>query len=846
MSDDRTLPQARRFERFWDALVSGRTVRPKDELDLDPDVVAAARRLQALNRPAPVDPTLEARIWEDLMQSHALGATIPLRPTRLPHGNGRTHVRHPAIQPRPAHRPRPLAAGLSWMATLTLLAVVLAMIFFVFHNGQPAVTPAVQESPTAEPTPIPAPDPHAWSMFGGNAARTRIAADAGPRDEPTVRWTYPTSGTENVFSSIDRGASADGVLYAAGDTGFVIAIDVATGQERWRVQGYGGTVVVDGDGLIVHGNVPSAPNDQPTNLARLDRADGSLVWLASDIPLQPSWNPAVSEGIGYVPSGTDFVAFDPATGDVLWRVPLKAAASRGAAVASGLIVFGDEQGTVYGLSTAGGDTIWTYQIDAMTIGHPAIAAGTAYVNGLGGTEDAFYAIDTATGALKWRYVAPDGAGFRGPAVDGETVYVTTFGPTLYALDAATGALKWTFDTGAANVNSPAVAGDALYLSSDAGVGYALDTTTGTELWRLPLDSAANSGSIVADGVYYLSTDAGTIYAIGDAGSTTETGATPVATATPAPTATPMPAAAGTAPQVELVWSTNLTTTEQLIHPLIIRRSPDGHLWVPDLSNRFYIFDLDGNLEEIWGEPGSGPGQFAFQSPDYEIANLAFAADGSFYVIDPFNYRIQHFDRDRVYLGEWGSRGTGDGQFLILGGITVEADGTILVTDYGRADIQRFDPNGVFLSKFDGTGTPDGKLDGPIVPAVDAGGRIYVVETDANRVRIFDHDGKQLDVLGAGGPDFGGLHYPLDVAIDENGYAYVVDSYNHRIVVFDPDGRYVFAWGEYGSGDGQFNTPGGIAVNRGGTVYVDDWHGNRIVKFKITGPFPAPTAATPVS
>ena len=314
--------------------------------------------------------------------------------------------------------------------------------------------------------------------------------------------------------------------------------------------------------------------------------------------------------------------------------------------------------------------------------------------------------------------------------------------------------------------------------------------------------------------------------------------------TPQPTATGGATPEATGNSVEFLWSANGSAADRLDNPLFVRLSPDGKLWVCDISNRFFIFDLDGNLQEVWGAPGSGPGQFRFQDPSFETCSITFAPDGSFYVVDSLNHRVQRFDRDHTFLGEWGRHGSGDGQFLLPYALAIARDGNVLVTDILRGDIQRFDPNGTFLGAFDGSTGPDGTLTGPGSIAIDAAGRVYVGESDANRVRVFDLDGTQIGVLGEGGPDFGGFNGPVDIAIDEQGYAHVADAFNNRILVFNPNGHFEFEWGEFGSGDGQFNNPGSIALNRGGTAYVVDWRGDRIEKFKITGPFPPPATPTP--
>jgi len=347
-------------------------------------------------------------------------------------------------------------------------------------------------------------------MWGGNPARTRVRAGAGPQGRPALRWTSPTGGAGPLVAD-DRGALADGVLYLPTDTGLV-ALDAATGRERWRATGYGDAVVVDGDGLIVHGDIASgAPS-----LARLRRADGRVVWTAEAGRQQPMWDPVVADGVGYTPSGSDFIAFDPASGRVLWRVPLSARASRGASIANGLAVLGDTKGTVYGIATEWGTVVWTARLDAVTIGHPALANGTAYLPVSGGAQPAFVALDAATGSTKWRFVAPTASAFRPPAVDGTTVYLPCDDGTMYALDATTGGIAWQVRTGPVGVNPPALVGDTLYFATKAGIVYALDPATGAERWRLALVGASSDAALVGDRVYYLSTADGRLDAVGDA------------------------------------------------------------------------------------------------------------------------------------------------------------------------------------------------------------------------------------------------------------------------------------------------------------------------------------------
>ena len=42
-----------------------------------------------------------------------------------------------------------------------------------------------------------------------------------------------------------------------------------------------------------------------------------------------------------------------------------------------------------------------------------------------------------------------------------------------------------------------------------------------------------------------------------------------------------------------------------------------------------------------------------------------ASDGTLWVSDFYNHRVQHFDADGNYLGQFGSYGTGNGQFVVV-------------------------------------------------------------------------------------------------------------------------------------------------------------------------------------
>jgi DNA-binding beta-propeller fold protein YncE len=58
-----------------------------------------------------------------------------------------------------------------------------------------------------------------------------------------------------------------------------------------------------------------------------------------------------------------------------------------------------------------------------------------------------------------------------------------------------------------------------------------------------------------------------------------------------------------------------------------------------------------------------------------------------------------------------------------------------VADYGNR-IQKFTSDGVYLTQWGTQGTGDGQFNNPAGVAVDASGNVYVADTDNNRIQVF--------------------------------------------------------------------------------------------------------------
>lgn len=89
------------------------------------------------------------------------------------------------------------------------------------------------------------------------------------------------------------------------------------------------------------------------------------------------------------------------------------------------------------------------------------------------------------------------------------------------------------------------------------------------------------------------------------------------------------------------------------HPTEMMPGPNGDLYVTDgyRNTRVHRFNKDGELIQSWGQPGkTAPGEF------HLVHSLAIAPDGTLYVCDRANQRVQIFSPEGQFKGMWTNMG----------------------------------------------------------------------------------------------------------------------------------------------------------------------------------------------
>ena len=281
---------------------------------------------------------------------------------------------------------------------------------------------------------------------------------------------------------------------------------------------------------------------------------------------------------------------------------------------------------------------------------------------------------------------------------------------------------------------------------------------------------------------------------------------------------------------------------QFNFPRAVAVDDKGQIYVVDSgNNRIQVFNPDGTFLRQWGSTckldtkegcvGDGEGQFN------EPWGIAVGKDGSVYVSDTWNHRIQKFTNDGQFVKAWGVFGSTGGELgqenLFYGprSLAIGRDGNVYAMDTGNKRVQDFSPNGDFISQWGGGGVVDGRLDEPVGLGQDADGNWYVADT-WNQAHPEVRRGGPICGAMAGGR----LGRPVSdeeaaLAVDpERKIVYALDPENYRVLAFNTDGTFTATWGLYGNDAQSFTLPTGIAVGPGGKVYVADGDAHRIMVF----------------
>lgn len=276
---------------------------------------------------------------------------------------------------------------------------------------------------------------------------------------------------------------------------------------------------------------------------------------------------------------------------------------------------------------------------------------------------------------------------------------------------------------------------------------------------------------------------------------------------------------------------------QFMSPRGLAVAEDDTVYVADSGNhRVQHLSADGEVISVWGSyanqgEGDAPGG-TFNEP----WGVAVAPDGSVYVADTWNHRVQHFTANGEFIGMFGYNGQGETYEAFWGprDVAVDSQGRVFVTDTGNKRVVVFDKAGTALFDFGGAGLNLGQMDEPVGVDVDQEGRVYITDTWNGRIQVFEETEdfgfqpvSELPIDGWFGTSLENKPY---LSVDSGGNVCTTDPEGYRVLCFGPDGEYEIGWGDYGVSIAQFGLPIGVAFDLQGRLWVSDSPGGRLLRF----------------
>lgn len=274
-----------------------------------------------------------------------------------------------------------------------------------------------------------------------------------------LRWRFKTGNLIDSAATID---DTSNVYVPSGDE-YLYRLRTGPGLSRarrmvWRfharqppgsaqlVDWWEGNVELGPDGTLYAGNTGST--------AYAINRDGTLKWMHA-FGNSP-WTAAAraADGTSYWGSLDLFVHALDRNGNELWKTPTIGFVISSPALSKdgSTLYIGSFDSNLYALDTATGAVKWTFDTDEHIYSSPALDEapdGTLRAIVFGSTDGSVYAVNP-DGTLKWRYETGDVIR-SSPAIGrapggGEVVYVGNGAGTVFALDAATGRRRWSYDT----------------------------------------------------------------------------------------------------------------------------------------------------------------------------------------------------------------------------------------------------------------------------------------------------------------------------------------------------------------------------------------------------------------
>lgn len=384
------------------------------------------------------------------------------------------------------------------------------------HTDQSSTESEAEPTQSDESLALPPPPNVAWRTYHGNTSLDGVADIAFP-DALERAWMFDAGA-----AIPNPPVSADGRIFFSNLKGTIFALDM-TGKEVWSKSfklPVGNdrpprTVYFDAPLLLIDSTLVAGSSAGA--LYALDAATGDERWKCeTDVPILGSPTYADVEVDGkmqrrvYVIDEAEgaLQCIDFQSGELLWKGPPVQRCDGSPAVNGAVAVYGSCAAAIHVFSAIDGKLLRETPLDddSQVAGGVVLLGDSVYS---GSRSGMFVHMNVQTGDMVWTNKDCEGESYSTPAIDATTIVYGANDGALYALDRASGTLKWKQDLDD-TPNSPIIARDKVIVTA-AGDLYLLRLADGEKLWSYSVSDFVVSPS-VAGALILVGSDDGSLTA----------------------------------------------------------------------------------------------------------------------------------------------------------------------------------------------------------------------------------------------------------------------------------------------------------------------------------------------
>jgi outer membrane protein assembly factor BamB len=372
-----------------------------------------------------------------------------------------------------------------------------------------------------------------WSQSGGNT--TNVMQHLAVNDSMSPVWSVKIGKTTGSYQRlVGEPIIQDGVVYTIDSRAEVAAFNANNGAKKWATRLRHETELskVEYGGALTFGDGKIYATTGTGFIAAIDAATGSEVWRYSiGIPMRSK--PTYADGRVFALSDDNLlVALDAKTGGFLWDYVgiVETAAILGSAapaVVGDTVIVAFSSGELIAFRASNGQVAWqdslgkTGRLSALATlndidGNPVIYEGRVYAISHSGR---MVSIDIRTGERVWENNV---GGIHTPWMAGGYMFVMSTTGEIAALTARDGRVKWVSQLqrfeepedrkGLIRWTGPVLIGDRLIVVSSHGYILSISPYTGEALGGRKMDGGSVIPPVVANKTLYILEDSGRLTA----------------------------------------------------------------------------------------------------------------------------------------------------------------------------------------------------------------------------------------------------------------------------------------------------------------------------------------------